>query len=429
MKVCFLLHEGSMYSGGQGVYLANLTREIARLGHEVHVIAGPPYPELADGVVLHKVRNYNYHRLLATGRRFFYGRPALDVFRPLNFGELVTTRLGMFSVMGAFSIRAYDRLRALQPEHRFDLVHDNQVLGYGTLLIKALGLPVVATVHHPLDVDRTNRVREARSVAEQVRAVLFYPFFMQQIVARRVDRLVTVSSASARSVARAFGLSEGSVAVVPNGVDSEVFRRLPAVPPEPGRLLFVGDSEDRNKGFEHLLGALRRLDASPPFQLVVVQRAWSRRAPELARQYGLAGRVTFLDSLSREDLVREYNRAQVLVSPSLYEGFGLPAAEAMACGTPVVATTAGAFPEIVEDSTSGLLVPPGDEEALAQSIRTMLQNPLRCRSMGDAGARRIRERFSWRRSAEEMLALYQDVLAERRNGRVRSHVATPEPVR
>lgn len=411
MKVCFLVHEGSMYSGGQGVYLSNLTRELAALGHAVHVIAGPPYPELADEVMLHKVRNYNYHRLLVTGRRFFYGRPVLEAFHPLNLGELVTTRLGMFSVMGAFSIRAYQCLRALLREHRFDVVHDNQVLGYGTLLIKALGLPVVATVHHPLVIDRTNRVREARSLAEQVRAVLFYPFFMQQVVARRVDRLVTVSATSARSVERAFNLPEGSVAVAWNGVDGETFRRVPGVEAEAGRLLFVGDSEDRNKGFEHLLGALRRVGSRLPFDLVVVQRAWSKRAPLLADEYGLSGRVTFLDSLSTEELVREYNRAQLLVSPSLYEGFGLPAAEAMASGTPVVATTAGALGEIVEDGLSGLLVPPGQVAPLAEAIRTLLEDPQRCRTMGEAGARRIRERFNWQRTAQQTLELYEEVLA------------------
>ena len=161
MRICFLLHEGSMYSGGQGVYASNLCRELAELGHEVHVVAGPPYPDLAEGVTLHKLRNYNYHRLLATGRRFFYGRPVLDAFRILNFGELVTTRLGMYSVMGAFSIRAFEQVRELHKERPFDVVHDNQVLGYGTLLIKLLGLRVVATVHHPLDVDRANRIREA----------------------------------------------------------------------------------------------------------------------------------------------------------------------------------------------------------------------------------------------------------------------------
>lgn len=397
-----------MFSGGQGVYLSNLTRELARLGHEVDVIAGPPYPQLSTGVRLHRVKSYNYHRLLATGRRFFYGRPLLDPFHPLNLGELVTTRLGMYSVMGAFSIRAYQLLRELARDQRFDVVHDNQVLGYGTLLIRAMGLPVVATVHHPLVIDRANRIREARTAAEQVRAVLFYPFFMQRIVVRHVDRVVAVSPKAARSVARAFGLPEERVAAVWNGVDGETFRRLPDVAPQPGRILFVGDSEDRNKGFRYLLLALSQVPPSASFQLVVVQRAWSNRSPLLAQELGLEGRVTFRDSLSTEELVDEYNRAQFVVSPSLYEGFGLPAAEAMACGAPVIATTAGAFPEIVDDGVSGLLVRPGAVEPLADAIQAWLADPGRCRAMGEAGTQRVRERFSWRRTAEEMTALYEE---------------------
>lgn len=408
-----------MFSGGQGVYLSNLARELTSLGHEVQVIAGPPYPELSDGVRLHRLKNYNYHRLLATRRRFFYGRPLLDPFHPLNLGELVTTRLGMYSVMGAFSIRAYQCLRDLLRHERIDVVHDNQVLGYGTLLIKAMGLPVVATVHHPLVIDRSNRIREARSASEQVRAVLFYPFFMQRLVAHRVDRLVAVSPTAARSVARAFGLPEERVAAIWNGVDTTTFRRLPDVEREQGRILFVGDSEDRNKGFRYLLEALQRLAPANPFRLIVVQRAWSRKSPALARELGLEGRVTFLDSLSLEDLVVEYNRAQLLVSPSLYEGFGLPAAEAMACGTPVVATSAGALSEIVEDGVTGLQVPPGEAKPLAEAIRTLLEAPGVCRAMGEGGARRVRERFNWRRTAVEMTALYEEVTG-RREARSRS---------
>ncbi len=408
-----LLHEGSMYSGGQGVYVSNLSRELVALGHDVHVIAGPPYPECADAVHLHRLPNYNYHRLLATGRRFFYGRPLLDAFHPLNIGELVTTRLGMYSVMGAFSIRAYQCLRGLMPELRFDVVHDNQVLGYGTLLIRAMGVPVVATVHHPLVVDRANRVREAQSAWQQIQAVLFYPFFMQRIVVRRVDRVVAVSATSAKSVARAFALQEQEVAVVWNGVDTELFRRLPNTFPEPGRILFVGDSEDENKGFRYLLLALSRLAPSMSFHLTVVQRAWSNRTPLWVRELGLEDRVTFLDSLSLEELVEQYNQAQLLVAPSLYEGFGLPAAEALACATPVAATTAGAQGEIVEDEVSGRLVPPGQVEPLAEAIRSLLVDPERCRVMGEAGARRIRERCSWRHAAEELTNLYREVSASR----------------
>ncbi len=407
MRICFLLHEGSMYSGGQGVYASNLCRELAELGHEVHVVAGPPYPELVDGITLHKLRNYNYHRLLATGRRFFYGRPVLDAFRILNLGELVTTRLGMYSVMGAFSIRAFERVRELHREQPFDIVHDNQVLGYGTLLIKLLGLRVVATVHHPLDVDRENRIREASSLGEQVRAALFYPFFMQRIVAKSVDQLVAVSPTAARSVARAFGLPSSDVAVVWNGVDTSTFRRLPDVERESGRILFVGDSEDRNKGFSYLLSAVHQLGPFAPVRVVVVQRSWSKKAPAMARELGLEDKLTFIDSLSIDELVREYNRAELLVSPSLYEGFGLPAAEAQACGTPVVATSVGAFPEIVLDGETGKIVPPGEAEPLARAMRSLLDDDALRDRMGVAGEQRIRDRFGWRHTAEQMVELYR----------------------
>lgn len=406
MRICLLQHEGSMYSGGQGVYVSNLTRQLSRLGHDVHVISGPPYPELADGVTLHRLKNYNFHRLLATNRRFFYGRPPLDVFQPLNLGELVTTRLGMYSVMGAFSIRAYELFRDLYADQPFDVVHDNQVLGYGTLLIKLQGPRVVATVHHPLEVDRANRIREARSVGEQVRAALFYPFFMQRFVAHRIDQIVTVSPKSTRAVAKAFGLPLERVAMVENGVDTETFTPRPEIEPEPGRILFVGDSEDRNKGFEYLLRALHRLGPFADAKVVVVQRSWSKKAPILARELGFEDRVSFLDSLSLDELVQEYNRASVLVSPSLFEGFGLPAAEAQACGTPVIATDVGALPEIVNEET-GRIVPRGDVDALTEAIRELLGDAQLRERMGRAAVERVRERFSWRRAAEQMVALYE----------------------
>ena len=164
MRICFLLCQGNMYSGGQGVYLYYITRELARLGHEVEAIVGPPYPELAEGVCLHRVPSYSRYWLKETDREFFPGRPALEAFQPLNFYELATSLSGMFSVMAAFSIRAYERFNDLSRKRPFHLVHDNQVLGYGTLLIKATGIPVVATVHHPLSIDRESRVREAPSL-------------------------------------------------------------------------------------------------------------------------------------------------------------------------------------------------------------------------------------------------------------------------
>jgi glycosyltransferase involved in cell wall biosynthesis len=181
-----------------------------------------------------------------------------------------------------------------------------------------------------------------------------------------------------------------------------------------GRILFVGDPEDRNKGFRYLLMALRDLTPTCDFHLLVVQRSWSKRTEQEAAEFGLGDRVTFLDSLSQAELVCAYNQSQMLISPSLYEGFGLPVAEAMACGTPVVATRVGASPEVIEDGVSGILVAPGEAASLATAIRTLLQDPARCHQMGTAGIERVRERFSWRRAAEETADLYEDVLGQRR---------------
>jgi glycosyltransferase involved in cell wall biosynthesis len=416
MKICVLIHQGSMFSGGQGVYLHHLTKELAGLGNEVHVIGGPPYPELAGGVTLHKVQNYSIYRLMETNRIFFYGRDPSKFFHPLNFGEIATSRFGMFSVMGAFSFRAYETLCALADEHRFDIIHDVQGLGYGDLLIKANGLPMVATIHHPLQVDRANSIRQMRTIGDKVKWTKFYPFWMQEIVARRMDRIITGSRNSGESVAREFGLKPEQVAVIYDGVDIDAFRPL-EMAKRPGGILYVGNSDDRNKGARYLLEALALLKERKDWSLTLVDRTTALMVPALSAELGIADRVHITGRVERDELVRLYNEAEVLVSPSLYEGFGLPAAEAMACGTPVIATTAGAFPEVIEDGVSGILLPPRDAPAIANAIERLLGDAALRRQLGRAARERIVDKFSWRETAVQTLALYQEVLAARKNGR------------
>ncbi len=414
LKILFLLHQGNMASGGQGVYTSAVTRELARLGHEVHLIVGPPWPDTDPAVTVHRVPSYSVYRLLETGRRWFYGRPPERFLHPLNVYELATSRFGMFSVMAAFNWRAYTAWRELQPEHRFDIVHDVQSLGYGDLMMKAAGMPVVANIHHPLSIDRMNQVRQARTVRAKVRKIVFYPFWMQEIVARRVDRIITGSHNSLDSVQRAFRLRDEQITAIHDGVDTSVFHPV-EVPKRPRSVLFVGNSDDRNKGARYLLGAAKILaDRGVDFHLTFKDRLDADMAPRMIAELGIGGRVTFLGRLPVEELVRLYNEHELLVSPSLYEGFGLPAAEAMACGVPVIATTAGAFPEVIADGETGVLVPPGDAPAIADAIDRLLADPARRAAMGVAGVRRIREHFSWRVCAERTAELYEEVLAARR---------------
>ena len=414
MKILFLLHQGNMYSGGQGVYTSEVTRELARLGHEVHLIVGPPWPDTDPGVTVHRVPTYSVYRLLETQRFWFYGREPRSFLHPLNFYELASSRLGQFSVMSAFSIRAYMAWRDLQREHHFDIVHDVQVLGYGSLLIHASGMPVVANIHHPLQIDRFNQIQQAQGTKMKIRRAMFYPFFMQELVARRMDHIITGSQNSLKSVQAAFRLRADRITAIHDGVDTTVFRPQ-EIAKRPREILFVGNSDDRNKGARYLLLAAKLLmDRGVDFHLTFKDRLDAQMAPRMIDELGLGDRVTFLGRLPVRDLARLYNEAEVLVSPLLYEGFGLPAAEAQACGTPVVATTAGAFPEVVADNETGLLVPPGDASALADAIQALLDDPARRRSMGAAGVHHIAERFSWRACAIKTAELYAKVLDERR---------------
>ncbi|OGO50725.1 MAG: hypothetical protein A2148_01605 [Chloroflexi bacterium RBG_16_68_14] len=428
MRICFIQYQGHMYSGGQGVYLHYVSRELARMGHEVHVIAGVPYPRVAPDVHLHKLKTFSFWSYLDNYNEYAYRTHPLLFFHPVNLFEFATTRYTLTSLLNMFSLRAYHKLNELERDGGpFDLIHDNQTLGYGIWLMKERGRPVVANIHHPLQIDRTNELLQARTLGKLVSRLLWFPWVMQRWVAKRVDKIITGSASSAASVARAFGLPPEHIRVIYDGVDPDVFRPLPDVEREAHRILFVGHTEDKNKGFRYLLEALSLLRGKTPFHLRVVHRPGSREAPRLIQELGLQGRATFLEQLTTEELVHQYNRAQLLVSPSLYEGFGLPAAEAMACGTPVVATQAGALREIVEDGVSGLLVPAAQVEPLAEAIRELLEDPERCREMGEAGARRVRERFNWHRTAEETLALYEEVLGLRRPADVASPLREAEP--
>jgi glycosyltransferase involved in cell wall biosynthesis len=414
-----------MYSGGQGVYLYYLTRELARMGHEVHVLAGPPYPTLDERVIGHNIETHSYWSYHHEKKNFLFERSPLTHFHPVNFYEFVSTRIALSSLLLSFSVRAWIKLRELSREHRFDIVHDNQTLSYGITLMQWSGFPVVATIHHPLSIDLQNALRQARSVYEKGRRILWSPWVMQEVVARRLPRVIVVSETSKRAVQQAFGIDPDRMRVVHNGVDTDMFRPLPDVERKPGLILCVGNSEDRNKGARYLIEALAQLqDDRRDYQLALVdqKRENLKLVPRLVQEYGLSSRVHFTGRLPTEQLVRLYNQATIVVSPSIYEGFGLPAAEAMSCGSPIIATTGGAFPEIIDHDETGWLVPPGDSRALAGAIRLLMDDWALRERLGARGRQAVLERFSWRKAAEETLAVYEELLS------ARSATSAPAPL-
>jgi glycosyltransferase involved in cell wall biosynthesis len=418
MRICLLTYRGNPYSGGQGIYIYYLSRELRRMGHEVDVIASAPLPEVNEGVVLHQLRSSSiYH----PGSTFRKNLP--KVRNPIDLYELCASRLGVFAEPLAFSFRAYARLKELCKQRRFDIIHDNQGLGYGLLLMKRLKIPVIATIHHPLPIDSQADLEQANGFRQRWRIKRFYSFIrMQALVARRLDRVITVSQSSAKDTNLFFRVPADRLRVVYNGIDTDIYRVDEETSRARDGLIMVANTDDRKKGVLYLLQALQLL-RKDGIKLTIVDDAERHSSYiedvgplpsygfKLVRKLNLDGMVHFTGRLTRDELVKRYSAAKIAVVPSLYEGFGLPAAEAMACGVPVIATTGGALPEVVGDA--GILVPPKNADALAAAIKQLLADKQAQQRMSEAGRKRVREKFSWEQAARKTLEVYQEALSTR----------------
>ena len=408
MKICLLSYRGNPYCGGQGAYLYFLSRELAAMGHSVTILTGPPEPWPMPWARTIGVESLN---LWGVRKNFLPPSDPWRIFHPLNFFEFTVTRLGFFPEMLIFSIRALRILERIVPIERFEVFHDVQSLGYGLLLLKRFRRPLVTTVHHPLTVDFHHSLERDRNFKEKYYTVAFYPLGMQGRVIRRCDRVLTSSRETAGEIRRSFGVAEDKIRNVANGLDTDFFRPAGGKPRDPHRLLFVGNTDDPKKGILYLLQAMNRLPEKVTLTIVDDGAPVKTYAPGLVRKMGLTRRVTFTGKISAEVLREQYTRAGATVVPSLYEGFGLPAAESMACGTPVVAARAGALPEVVGENGTAVLVPPRDPQALSRAVLELLEDGGRREEMARAARERVESLFSWRSVAERTVAVYKELTA------------------
>jgi len=411
MKVLLLGYRGNPYCGGQGIYIYYLSRELARLGVEVDVVVGPPYPDsLDDWATTYKIENLNMWAV-KTGHIPY--EKLKRIFSPWNFLDYIFTRFHFFPEMETFSMRSFFFIKKLLKNNKYDLIHDIQTLGWGLLPTKALGIPIVTTVHHPLTRDREADLAMDRNMWEKITTLLFYPLKMQKFVINRIDRVITSFGKGVDELNSAFGVRKDKISVVYNGMDVEQFRNT-GDKREENALLFVGNTEDHKKGMFYLLKAVSMLPDYITLTIVDEGPPVKHTAAGYVKKLGLENRVFFTGKVDSDTLVRLYSTKTILVMSSLYEGFGLPAAEAMACETPVVATSVGALNEVV-DENCGILVPPKDPKALKDAVLTLLNDRSLREKMGKNGRKRSEENFAWPVAAGNTYEVYKDVIKEYRS--------------
>jgi glycosyltransferase involved in cell wall biosynthesis len=406
LRIAYLTYRGKPHVGGQGVYTRHLTKALVDLGHHVEVFGGQPYPILDSRIPLHKLPSLDIFNDQYPGRFPAYW----EIKDWPSFVETAQFLKGTFGEPRAFSIRAYNELS--KRVNDFDLVHDNQCLGYGILKIEKK-IPTIVTLHHPITKDRKLEMEHTKTWFKRRAISRWYSFVnMQGKVASKMPRVVVVSENSIADIHTDMKVSLDRMKLVPVGVDPELFTPLPHISRKPGHLITTASADVALKGLSYLLEALAKIRTERDVHLTIIGRPREGANADLIRKLGLTDCITHVSGVSDERIVELYAESELAVVPSLYEGFSLPAIEAMSTGICLVATTGGALPEVTgADNDTVLSCPAGDAEALAASIRRGLDNAELRNRIGAAGRTRVVERWSWKHCAQLTVDQYREVLS------------------
>ena len=405
LRVAYLTYRGKPHVGGQGVYTRHLTKALADLGHTVEVFGGQPYPVLDDRITMHKLPSLDIFNDTYPGRvpAYWEIKTWPDVVETARF------MTGQFSEPLAFSKRA---LRTLTPRvNDFDLVHDNQCLGWDILKIEKL-IPTIVTLHHPITKDRELEMSHAPSRWKRRSVGRWYSFVdMQGKVASKMPRIVVVSENSITDINKDMGVSRERMRLVPVGVDPDLFKPQPHIARQPGRLITTASADVALKGLSYLLEAMAVLRKDRDIRLTIIGKPRPGHSMDLIDSLGLRPHIDFVSGVTDERIVELYAEAELAVVPSLYEGFSLPAIEAMSTGICLVATDGGALPEVTGTHNETVLqCPAANAEALATVIAAGLDSAeLRAR-IGEAGRQRVISRWTWKHCAELTVEQYREVL-------------------
>lgn len=383
-------YRSAPFGGGQGIYVYELSKALNSIGHNVDVISGPPYPELIADIELVKLPGLNLFSTFKFRERlkiFFHTKnKSLD-----DWYEFSSTLMGGFPELQTFGNRA----KIFLSDKNYDAVIDNQSISFGMIDIQK-SKPLIEIMHHPITKDYFYDLKFARGLVQRLSKMRWFSFLkMQKKVAKQIKVVVTPSLNSKQDIHHDFKVPMQNIQVIPNGIDFNTFCALPNIVPRVNGVITTASADVPLKGLDFSLHAIARLKSEyPDIKLTVIGSPRAEGHTErLIKRLKLEEQVSFKTNLTKEEITHEYAKSSVAVVSSLYEGFGFPVGEAMACATPLVATNVASIPEIT--GSFAQLIPAEDEEAIYQGIKNIFQNPQKYKIQAELGRQHIIENFNW----------------------------------
>lgn len=400
LKIAFLSYRSKPFSGGQGIYVKYLSKALHDLGHEIDVFSGPPYPDLDPEIKLVKIPSLGLYEKNSK----FYGVNPTQLLNPLNLFEWLSVNSGGFPEPYTFGKRIKKVIK--QNFNEYDVIHDNQSLAYELLFFQKKK-PLITTIHHPISMDLAYQLQSTNDIFLKLLMRRWHSFLvMQKFVAKRLNKIVVPSNSSMDDIKNEFHVNENKMERVMNGIDLKVFYPDSKIQKIPFKLVTVASADVPLKGLDYLLKALSDLvKVYPDISLSVIgEQKKGGHTERLIKKLNLEKRVNFFSNLTQEELRTTYCRAELAIIPSLYEGFGFAAIEAMACGVPLISTSGGALPEVIKDA--GIIIPPKNVKEIYNSIDLLLSSPGRAKDLAEKALKRANSKFSWEAIAKKLEKVY-----------------------
>ena len=392
------------YSGGQGIYIKHLSKALSDRGHQVSVLSGPPYPELDESVELIKIPSLG---LFETQNRVSsFGLNLL--FRPLDLYEWLTVMTGGFPEPYTFGKRVLKYIKHNKSD--FEIILDNQSLSGSLLRIQEI-LPLVVTIHHPITKDHKLEMQNATNWKEKLSSKRWHNFLpMQKRVAPKLKKIICVSKTSKKDVVEEFHVDPNRIEVILNGIDINTFSPSSFDKREENKIITTASADIPLKGLKYLVKALPKiLHSFPKTTLTVIGKSPNNsEVSKLIEQLNLSNVITFRSGISEKEIVDLYHSSELAVIPSLYEGFGFGAGEAMACGVPLISTHSGGLEEVVGDAA--LKIMPSSAEEIEKAVIKLFNNPEDMRKLSIKGRQRMEEIFDWKIAASSYESSFKAVI-------------------
>jgi len=406
LKIGLLSYRSHPYSGGQGIYIKHLSKALKDLGHHVSVLSGPPYPELDNEIKLIKIPSLG---MFETDDRIKLFSPKLFL-SPLDLYEWFTVMTGGFPEPYTYGKRAYNFLK--KNKDSFDVILDNQCLATSLIDIQDI-FPLAVTIHHPITKDHKLEMESANNWKEKLSSIRWHNFLpMQKKVAPKLKKIITVSDASKQDIIKEFHVSTDSIEVILNGIDIHTFKPGPVELVKKNSIITTASADIPLKGLKYLITALPGIiKIFPKTKLTVIGKSPNNsEVSELIDALDLGDFITFRSGISESQIVDLYHSSEIAVIPSLYEGFGFGAGEAMACGVPLVTTHSGGLKDVVGDCALEIL--PASSDEIENAVTKLFNNHELKRDLALKGRERMETKFDWKLAANSYVKTFRKVIEE-----------------